>query len=63
MALNGQNSLLLRQTKENHSSLSDDVLMEFHMHHHTIVVYNQYKLHGISLLTKLWLRMERFIDI
>ena len=42
MALNGQNSLILRLSKDNDSSTTDDVLINFHIYHHTVVIYTQY---------------------
>ena len=47
MALNRQNTLILRQSKGNNSSTIDDTLMKFDKHHHNMVIYTQYKLHEI----------------
>ena len=31
------------QSKRNNSSITSDILMKLHVHHHTIVLYIQYK--------------------
>ena len=51
-------SLKIWQSKGNSSSVSYDTVMNFHMHKHVIDI--RYKFHKMpSLVTKLWLRMEK----
>ena len=42
MAKEGK-SLKFKQSKDNNSSISGDILMKLHVHHQTIVLYIQYK--------------------
>ena len=41
------NSLILRRLKDNNPSTTDGFLMKEYMNYNTMVVYTQYKFHGI----------------
>ena len=38
------------QTKSNNSSSTDDKLIKLYMHHHPMVIYDQYKLNKIPFI-------------
>ena len=49
---------------DKNSSITDDTLMKLHVHNHTLVIYILYKFQKYHpLVTKLWLRTEKIIEI
>ena len=55
----GKNSLIFRQTKGNYSSITNDILMKFHMHNHTLVIFVLYKFNESTSISYLVIVEER----
>ena len=53
MAEDEKNSLKLRQSKGDNSSITKTTLMKLLVHNHTMVIYNQYKFYNIPSISYL----------